>query len=259
MEFADWLVDAARPVVSTAIHDGHELRPEIEKRMALPSAVRLREEDPWTGKIASGIGSTVVVNRSRFEIDLNRERDEAFYAGADDAWGLDIWEGDLDPGLGERSRDLHDSFYEELGAVLDRLVEIHGGFVLYDVHSYNHRREGPTAEPAPSAENPLVNLGTGSMPDRWRGVADAFLGSMSLWEYAGAPIDARSDVKFRGRHLAAWVHDRYGKVGCALAVEFKKTFMDEWTGEVDNHLVDQLSSALADSVEPVWKAHRRCR
>ena len=46
------------------------------------------------------------------------------------------------------------------------------------------------------------------------------------------PIDARENVAFEGRNLAWWVHDRYPRVGCVLALEFKKTFMDEWTGEL---------------------------
>ena len=46
------------------------------------------------------------------------------------------------------------------------------------------------------------------------------------------PLDARENVVFEGRNLAWWVHDRYPRVGCVLALEFKKTFMDEWTGEL---------------------------
>ena len=41
---------------------------------------------------------------------------------------------------------------------------------------------------------------------------------------------------------------------CALALEFKKTFMDEWTGEVDEAMLADLAAALAATREPVLAA-----
>ena len=259
MNFASWAVDAASPVIATAIHAGHEVRREVSEVMALDAATRLREEDPYTGDIAAHVGSHVVVNHSRFEVDLNRGRDEAVYVTAEDAWGLDLWDDTLPEDLAERSRRLHDEFYARLGTVLDRLVEEHGGFVLYDVHSYNHRRKGPTEPPEDPRDHPLVNLGTGSLPKRWRPVADEFLATLGAERFRGEAIDARENVKFRGRHLAAYVHQRYGTRGCALAIEFRKDYMDEWTGEVDRRAVADLGEALASTTDRVWKAHARCR
>ncbi|MGH9894592.1 MAG: hypothetical protein ACREA0_21960, partial [bacterium] len=34
------------PIVATAVHIGHAVRPEVEKYMALDAATRLRKEDP---------------------------------------------------------------------------------------------------------------------------------------------------------------------------------------------------------------------
>jgi N-formylglutamate deformylase len=61
------------------------------------------------------------------------------------------------------------------------------------------------------------------------------------------PLDARENVAFEGRNLAWWVHDRYPRVGCVLALEFKKTFMDEWTGELhaDRFRRSQIGLAAA--------------
>ena len=33
--------------------------------------------------------------------------------------------------------------------------------------------------------------------------------------------------------LARFVHQRHPHTGCAIAIEFKKFYMDEWTGEPD--------------------------
>ena len=68
-----WTVrQGAGPVVATAIHDGHELRPEVRDSMALPADERLREEDPFTGEAIRDVPTHVIVHRSRFEFDLNR-------------------------------------------------------------------------------------------------------------------------------------------------------------------------------------------
>ncbi|MGH8911860.1 MAG: N-formylglutamate amidohydrolase [Acidimicrobiia bacterium] len=259
MDFATWAVDAAHPVLATAIHDGHDLRPEVAAAMVLDDAARVREEDPHTGELASQVGSSVVVNRSRFEIDLNRERSEAVYVRPEDAWDLNLWDGVLDEDIAARSRRLHDDFYDRLAEVLDGVVARHGGFVVYDVHSYNYRRQGPDAVPDDPADSPIVNLGTGSLPPRWRPVADAFIASIRSADLQGAAIDARENVRFRGRELAGFVHDRYGEKGCALAIEFKKIFMDEWTGALDPPTLAALGGALAGTVETVWKEHQQCR
>ena len=46
-------VTAARQVVFTAVHSGHDLRDEIRERMVLDEQVRFREEDPFTDAIGA--------------------------------------------------------------------------------------------------------------------------------------------------------------------------------------------------------------
>jgi N-formylglutamate amidohydrolase len=256
MDFAWWAVDAARPIIATAIHAGHDVRPSLVAALRLDEATRFHEEDPRTGYLAAATGSCVVVNRSRFEVDLNRPRPAAVYLTPDDAWGLELWEDGLSDEEIEASRRLHDGFYQRLGTILDDLVERHGGFVLYDVHSYNDRPPGDEDGPTPL---PLVNLGTGSLPPRWRPVAERFLSTIRSLEFAGAPIVAGENVVFEGRQLAQFVHDHYGDVACALAIEFKKDFMDEWSGDVDPPALLSLAAALSNTTDPVWKAHEQCR
>lgn len=254
MEPSSWNLDFDRAVIGTAVHNGHDLRPEVATAMKLDPPTRLREEDPHTGLLASYVGSYVVVNRSRFEVDLNRPPDTAVYVDPADSWDLEVWEERPGPDLVARSRALHDDFFRRLGEVLTDLTRRHGGFVLYDVHSYNHRRGGPEAEPDDPAANPVVNLGTGTLPGRWRPVADAFLDSMSHSNVAGEMLDARENVKFQGRYVARFVHDNFADVGCALAIDFKKIFVDEWSDSLDEIRVGELGAALAKSVDPVTRA-----
>ena len=254
--FATFTHHADSRVVAAAVHNGHELRPAVQRIMALDDRTRLREEDPHTGAIAERFDLSVVVHRSRFEVDLNRKRDNAVYMTPEEAWDLELWQYAPDEDVVRESLELYDAFYSNLAMTLDQMTEHHGGFVLYDIHSYNHRRQGPDEAPEDELGNPVVNLGTGSMPGKWRPVADVFLDTMSRHQLDGEPIDARENIRFKGRGMAEFVHDHYGDVGCALAIEMKKVFMDEWSGELweDKHL--ELSDALLATVDPVVAAWR---
>ena len=238
--------DWSGQLVATAIHTGHDLRPEVAEAMVLDEATRLREEDPHTDTIGALTPARAVVHRSRFEVDLNRLLEDAVYRTPEDCWGLQVWRTDpLAEDIVRRSQQEYASFYSALGARLDEVAG-RGPFVLYDVHSYNHRRDGADAEPEPVEDNPEVNLGTGSVDRKvFQGVIDAFTESLSAQSTDGGAIDVRENVKFEGRALAWWVHERYAGRGVVLALEFKKTFMDEWSGQVDEVRVRQLQQALA--------------
>jgi N-formylglutamate deformylase len=238
------------PVAATAIHAGHELRDEVRRRILLSDADRLREEDPYTDRLIAPAGLQVVVDRSRFEVDLNRQRGDAVYRGPEDAWGLDLWDGPLPEPLIRRSLDIYDEFYSRLAALLDQLAE-EGPFVLLDVHSYNHRRGGPQAA-APPESNPDINVGTGTLPrDRCAPVVETLMDSLRGQQVAGRRLDVRENVRFEGANLDRWVHERYPETACAPALEFKKTFMDEWTGQVYEQDLHELTSALASTVPDV--------
>jgi hypothetical protein len=122
----------------------------------------------------------------------------------------------------------------------------YGRFVVLDIHAYNHRRGGPDAEPDDPVANPDVNVGTGSLDrDRWGHVVDRFIADLSSHP---AALDVRENVRFKGRHLAAWVHERFAGSGCCLALEFKKTFMDEWTGSMHVERFVEVAEALSSTL-----------
>jgi N-formylglutamate amidohydrolase len=250
MDAAPWTVTTGiSPLVATAIHNGHDLRPEVAELSALAVDARLREEDPYTGRFTVVAPTQIVVHRSRFEVDLNRPRERAVYRGPDDAWGLHIWQDEIPIEMVDRSLDLYDAFYAMLADLLDATVAAHGHFVLFDMHSYNHRRNGPDAPPAPEEENPEVNVGTGTLDrTRWGGLVDRFISDLRDCDMSGRRIDVRENVRFRGGHLSRWIHERYPATGCALAIEFKKVFMDEWTGEPFSDVVDALVAGVAATV-----------
>ena len=249
-----WGQEATCPVVAVAVHAGHAVRDEVSALMAIPAARRRYEEDAGTAQWATSFPTRLVAARSRFEVDLNRPRDSAVYLSAEDSWDLDPWRRPPPAEVAERSRQLHDAFYSVLAGILDRTEEAFGRFVVYDLHSYNHRRGGPTAPPADPAGHPDVNVGTRSMDrDRWGPLVDRFMAALASVKvpYGDGHLDVRENVCFKGRHLAQWVHDRYPETGCALAIEVKKFFMDEHTGEFDDELTAAVGDALVATVPGV--------
>lgn len=223
------------PVIATAIHDGHGLREDVREAMALSDADRLREEDPYTGQAVEGVPNHVIACRSRFEFDLNRAADDAIYVKPDQSWGLRVWRDEPESDLVARSLSLHASFYQMMADLLDDIATEHERFVLLDVHSYNHRRDGPDRPSTPQYEAPDINIGTFSMPrDLWAPVVDHVIEAMRGFDFNGRRLDVRENIAFQGKgELTRFVHQRYPGRGCAIAIEFKKFYMDEWTGAAD--------------------------
>ena len=243
-----WTVEhGLGPVVATAIHDGHELRPEIAAHMSIRDADRLREEDPFTGEAVRGVPIHIIAHRSRFEFDLNRGSEGAVYRTPADCWGLHVWNTErLADDLVQRSLDLHSEYYRMLNDLLDQVAERHERFLLIDVHSYNHRRDGSNAPPTPQEAAPDINIGTFSMPrDDWAFLVDPLMEAMATFDFNGRRLDVRENVAFQGRgEQTRFVHNRYPGRGCAIALEFKKFFMDEWSGEPDHHEIAAMRALI---------------
>lgn len=247
------------PVIATAIHAGHDLRPEVADAIAIDDEQRRYEEDPLTVRWV-GLGDTsVVVHRSRFEVDVNRPRDGAVYPDAEAAWGLDVFGGPPDRSLVERSCRLHDGFYETFGELCERTAAAFGAFVVYDLHSYNHRRAGVGEPAAGLAGNPDINVGTASLDhERWGDVVDRFVQVAAQHEVDGRPLDVRENVRFNGGYLVRWVHENFPGSGVGLALDVKKIHVDEHTGTPVDPILTELGRALAATVHPVVSALRRC-
>ena len=245
------------PLVAAAVHDGHDVRDEVGNLLALDEQGRLREEDPHTAGWAEVAPTRIIGGRSRFEVDLNRARDKAVYRRPEDAWGLDVWRSPPPPDLVERSLAEYDAFYAEARRLLETVRAAHGAFVVFDLHTYNHRRDGVDGPPADPDANPDVNIGTGTLDrDRWGPLVERFMGDLGLADVQGRRLDVRENVKFQGGQFSRWVHETFQGAGCSIAIEFKKFFMDEWTGALDGSTHDSLRSALRSTVPGVLEEIR---
>lgn len=239
------------PIVATAIHDGHLTRDSILNLFKLNDEERLREEDPFTAKWVNISDNNIVVHHSRFETDVNRPREKAVYVKPEDAWGLNIWKKKLTEEIIHDSLAVFDGFYAEAKKYFDALFLGHKNIVVYDIHSYNYRREATDKEADPE-RNPEINIGTKNMDHgKWQPVVDVLVNSIKNCDYDGRALDVRENIKFKGGYFGQWLYEQYGNKICPISIEFKKFFMDEWTGEPfekDIRLINQLLKESTSSV-----------
>ena len=245
-------IEGNQPLVAVALHDGHDVRPEVEQLLAISADDRKREEDPFTAIWTDIAETRLVVLRSRFEVDLNRPRHQAVYLKPEDSWGLKVWKSQPSPDLIEQSLKEYDAFYAEIDRICRTLEKRYGHFVIYDLHTYNHYRQGMNALPAVDLYNPEINLGTESLNrEYWQPVVERFIREIKQFDFQGRQLDVRENVKFGGGHFAEWVHTHFPDSGCVLAIEVKKFFMNEWTHQADLTKLSAVHQALINSVSGV--------
>ncbi len=247
-----------QPLVAVALHDGHDLRPEVANLLAMDRHQRKREEDPFTAIWTHIADTRLVVQRSRFEVDLNRPRENAIYLQPQDAWGLDLWRSPPSAQLVARSLAAYDAFYGKIEPVFADLERRFGCFVVYDLHTYNHLRGGFDAPPADQQHNPEINLGTGSLSCDWDPLVERFITDLRAFNFLGRQLDVRENVQFRGGHFSRWVHQQFPNSACVLAIEVKKFFMDEWSHKPDRIQVNAIREALHSTVPGVLECLRQC-
>lgn len=237
--------------MASALHAAHALGDEAARQLVLAEADRLREEDPHTDRWARALApSCILALRSRFEVDFNRPRDRSVYRGPEDAWGLRLWEAGPPEALVERSRAAYVAFYSEVLDFLERKAEA-GPVCLLDLHAYCHRRAGPEGPQADPAGNPEINLGTATVQPRFRPLISRLGADLAAFDFEGRSLDVRENVKFRGGVFVRSVNELLGERGCAVAIEVKKIYIDEWSGELDSGRFEAIGEALGSAVPGV--------
>ncbi len=243
------------PVIATAVHDGHEVRPEVAARQAIHPDHRRREEDPYTGRLTTIGDLGLVARSSRFEFDLNRPREQAVYRVPEDAWGIEVWHLPPHDPIVERPLEIYARSPADADALVEASLALVPEVLVLDLHSYNHRRGGPDDPGDPS--KPLVDVGTKwTDRDRWEAPVEAFLGALRRATFRGAPIEPVENVPFGGGWLSRRLSETYGDRVLVLAVELRKSFMDEWTGELDEALLGELHAACASATAAARRTMR---
>jgi N-formylglutamate deformylase len=252
--FFEFSIDADRgPLLATAIHEGNQVREELYELFNLTANERLREEDPHTGAIARAFPNYLIGNRSRFEVDLNRNEEMAVYQKPEDAWGLQVWKEPLSPEMVRRSKEFYHQFYKEVEGHIQQIIDKHGYAIIYDIHSYNHRREGADKAADPKGNPDIDILTSGIHMGIWRPVLDKLKQVLGDYTFPGGKLDVREEVRFTGdkSHFMQWILNRFKDKVLVPSIEFKKIYMDEWTNELYHDKLDHLIKALKETIPAV--------
>lgn len=240
------------PIIATAIHNGHFIRPDLRENLLISDADRKREEDPFTNSMIQSFENRIVVSTSRFEVELNRARERAIYKTPEDCWGLEVWKRELTEQEIEQSLSEYDDFYRRLDCVVSETIRSFGYAIIVDVHAYNHHRLG-LGKPFDSVEeNPQIILGTTNMPRSYMESIYKIQKKFQEHIYEGENLDCRIDIKYPGGTMSRHLHQKFPGEVFSLAIEFKKTFMEEWSGELYKDKLQNLISAL-HSIIPLLK------
>ena len=244
------------PLIATAIHHGHALRPGIGIYMNLTEQERLREEDPYTGSWTIVAPTQITCFHSRFQVDLNRPREKAIYEKPEDAWGLKVWKFPLPMDEKLLSLTEYDRFYLAVKKLLDDIIHRFGYCIIYDIHSYNSKRNNKEGDPL---LNPDINIGTAHVNRKvWGSVIDQLMLDLSSFSFAGRFLDVRENVKFKGGYFTQWIYEQYGDICCPIAIEIKKFFMDEETGLPDPDQLALVGQALQCTTGKLYERAEQC-
>ncbi len=226
------------PYCCTAIHDGTNLRDQIKRKIAIDDYGRWYEEDPHTGQFIDSLPITIVGLDSRFEYDLNRKPEDCIY---EEAWGKKVWKRTLTPSEKKTSLQKHHNFYKVVHALVQKLEDLYGSCVVYDLHSYNYQRwDRPV---------PLFNIGTeridrskyGTFIENW----ETELSSISLSGIQNQT--AINDVFFGRGYNLEFITQNFSNT-LVLATEIKKVYSNELTGEDYPKLIRELQQKLKQAI-----------
>ena len=248
------------PILTTAVHAGHQIRDELKPYLEADDTIYRREEDPLTDILAGTGDHIFCCYNSRFEVDLNRSRELALATNPDKTWGLRIWKSQPPKDIVERSLQQHDAFYNLMKNWLEELIAQHRNVLVLDLHSYNHRRAGPNASPAAAELNPDVDLGVTTLNhNRFKSVVDALTTGLKSTACQGKTLDVRANVRYPdGGYWPEWVFAHYPDNICTVTLEYKKFYMDEWTSQADLAMVDDLRSNLSNAIQVAREALIQC-
>ena len=246
-------LDYSEPILFLSIHSGNHLSPNIREKISISDNDRMREEDPYTDLFINDKKNHIIQLTSRFEYDLNRHRDNSVYKSPEDCWGLKIYQNENLTDLEiNNALQKHDDFYEKLTSVIDNFLSKYERIFVWDIHSYNHHRNGLNQPFDSDEENPEIILGTNRyafMPDKWKPLInqiELFLKNKEISEIypnrslKSTNLDVRQNIKYPGGYLSQYLNSKYSTRLCCVAIEFKKIWMNEWTQQIDNNCFNFL-------------------
>ncbi len=218
-----------------AVHDGHQFRKDLWAKCLHSEYDRWYEEDPCTRQMVQTMPIVIAGCDSRFEYDLNREPERAIY---EDAWGKKLWNSPLTATEKSKSLDKHERFYEVVHALVEKLEQLFGSTVVYDMHSYNWKRW--------QREVPVWNLGTSNIDNqRFGNEVDDWKDDLSGMQLPnGISATAAINDTFQGNgYFLKYITNNFDDT-LVLATEISKVYCDELSGVIYPEVVAAVERQL---------------
>lgn len=236
------------PIIGTAMHYHHAIRADIKDKMVLSDEARFYEEDPETHRFLGRVMHCLTPNQSRYELDLNRPPDTTLYTEPKLAWGQQVWGEPLNQFEREFSLEKWYEFHTMMDCAVEDAITHHGYAVVLDFHSYNHQRKGPTNWR--TDDKPVINLGTRhlDLDDFGRKLKDDFCADIQQHTVLGEEAMIQENGVFYGGYLNRRLSHLFGKRAITLSVEYKKVYMDEASGVVDETILQDLVNQMDESI-----------
>lgn len=234
------IVEKYVPFICAAIHNGNRMTQGLEGKCALDQEARWQEEDPKTGDFIDALPLRIIANDSRYAYDLNRSPENALY---DLAWGKQVWKEALTEAEKEVSLKQHHDFYVVLSALVGKIESKFGAAIIYDIHSYNYKRDGI------HQDYPVFNLGTERVDKKRFGkYVNRFMKELSKITFDTTENRVAENEVFFGRgYLAEFVTRTFSDT-VVMPLEVKKIYCDENTGDYFPKVVDLISEGLKKAI-----------
>ena len=227
---------------ATAIHASSRIRDKLYPKLKISPEDRLREEDPGTEKFLESFPIQVIAADSRYEYDINREESRAIY---DIAWGVEVWEESPNETEKKISLAKHAEFHRLMDIIARYLIRLKGYGIIFDYHSFNYRRT-----PGEPDTKPDINIGTGPVNrGRFGDKIDNFISHLKDITVNGRHLRVAENEIFSGGYLSRRLSSGYYDNILVLAIEFKKIYTDEWTGEIFGPVLEELVEKFNRAVD----------
>ena len=229
-------IDRYVPYICTAIHNGSNIRSELSNKIALDDYERWYEEDPHTADFIASMPITLVGNDSRYEYELNRK--EPVY---DEAWGKQVWKRPLSKRELKISAQKHENYYKVTHALVEKLEDMFGASLVYDVHSYNHKRW--------DRDVPVFNIGVEKIDnEKYAKYINNWKEELEQIELKDIIVKAELNDVFYGRgYNVEYITNNFNNT-LVLATEISKIYCDEKTGEIYPQVIKNIQARFKKAI-----------
>lgn len=232
-------IDEYTPVVCTAIHNGNQLRPELNNVFMLSEEERLREEAPYTDDLISSFPIVLIGNDSRFEYDLNKPKAiSTHFKSINDK---PVWKKALSTKQRTISHAKHKAFYNILTALIKKLEKQFKNSLVFDVNAFNYQ--------SVQQNLPTFNIDTSQVDlDRWGLVAKRFEQQLNKIELPNIQAVAGTEKSIDNiGYLITHINARFENT-LVLPLNIKKVYMDETTGDLYPLVLEELKASIKQAL-----------